>query len=142
MRKGARTLRGRLDGSEVRQLVVDDGIFTNGLRITFFTVWSADIVAAAAAVGCLSTSDTIVPTQLLPANDPSCFAWSIMTLGSPATLDVQAWERIDPDHIVNEELFIHNRAATELEYLIVAEPYSMTEDEGVLQLVKNKQQSI
>ena len=38
MRKGSRTLRGSLAGSEVRQLVVDDGIFTNGLRITYFTV--------------------------------------------------------------------------------------------------------
>lgn len=142
MRKGARTLRGSLPANEIRQLVVDDGIFTNGLRITYFTVWSNDIVAAAAAVGCLSTNDTILPAALLPANDPSCIAWSMMTVGSPANLQINAWDRIDPDHIVNEELYIHNRAGTGLEYLIVAEPYTLTEDEGVLTLVKNKQQSV
>jgi hypothetical protein len=142
MRKGARTLRGSLQANEIRQLVVDDGIFTNGLRVTYFTVWTSDIPTASSAVGCLSLSDTIVPVALLPANDPSCFAWSMMTMGTPATLEINAWERIDPDHIVNEELFIHNRAATQLEYLIVAEPYFMTEDEGVLQLVKGKQQSV
>lgn len=142
MRKGSRTLRGSLAGSEVRQLVVDDGIFTNGLRITYFTVWSSDIVSADAAVGCLSTSDVIIPAALLPANDPACFAWSMFTLDGPAALNVAGWDRIDPDHVINEELFIHNRAATGIEYLIVAEPYMMTEDEGVLQLVKNKQQSV
>ena len=47
-----------------------------------------------------------------------------------------------PDHIVNEELFLHNRGTQPLNYLIVAEPYIMTEDEGVLQLVKGKQQSV
>lgn len=142
MRKGARTLRGRLNQNEIRQLVVDDGIFTNGLRVTYFTVWSTDLDIGQTSVGVLSLSDTILPTALLPANDPSCFAWALMTMGAPALLEVNAWERLDPDHIVNEELFIHNRASTSLEYLIIAEPYTMTEDEGVLQLVKGKQQSV
>jgi len=144
MRKGARTLRGRLAASEIRQLVVDDGIFTNGLRVTYFTVWSSDIAIGQSAIACLSLNDTILPIELLPANDPSVFAWSMMNLGStPGTFEqINAWDRLDPDHIVNEELFIHNRAGTALEYLIVAQPYTMTEDEGVLQLVKGKQQSV
>jgi len=142
MRKGARTLRGSLKQNEIRQLVVDDGIFTNGLRVTYFTVWSTDLSIGQAAIGCLSLSDTIVPTTPLPANDPACFAWSMMTMGAPALLEINSWERLDPDHIVNEELFIHNRISTGLEYLIIAEPYTMTEDEGVLQLVKGKQQSV
>ena len=141
MRTGARTLRGSLTGGEIRQLVVDDGIFTNGLRVTYFSVWSSDIVSATSVIGCLSLSDIIIPATPLPANDPSCFAWSMMTFGTVGDPQVSGWERLDPDHIVNEELFIHNRAATQLEYLIVAEPYFMTEDEGVLQLVKGKQQS-
>ena len=144
MRKSTRTLRGRLEQNEIRQLVVDDGIFTNGLRITYFTVWSADINVGASAIGCLSLSDTIVSSDFLPANDPAVFAWSMFVLGNtPGQIELlNAWERLDPDHIVNEELFIHNRIATPLEYLIVAEPYTMTEDEGVLQLVKGKQQSV
>lgn len=142
MRKGARTLRGSLLPNEIRQLVVDDGIFTNGLRVTYFTVWSSDIVGATSVIGCLSLSDTIIPVVPLPANDPACFAWSMMTFGTAGDPQVSGWERLDPDHIVNEELFLHNRASTQLEYLIVAEPYMMTEDEGVLQLVKGKQQSV
>ena len=141
MRRGARTLRGRLEPNEIRQLVVDDGIFTNGLRITYFTVWSAGIATADGAFGVLSTQDTILSADILPANEPAVFAWSMMTMGSPATQEVNGWEVLDPDHVVNEELFIHNRAGTALQYLIVAEPYIMTEDEGVLQLVKGKQQS-
>lgn len=142
MRAGRRTLRGSLASNEIRQLVVDDGIFTNGLRITYFTVWPSDLFAGLAAVGALSTNDVIIPTALLPANDPAVFAWSWLTTGTVGSPATDAWDRIDPDHVVNEELFIHNRTGNNLEYLIVAEPYQMTEDEGVLQLVKNKQQSV
>lgn len=140
MRSGARTLRGTLEGNEIRQLVVDDGIFTNGLRITYFSVWQFDFAAPQGAYGLLSTRDIVVPLGMMPANDPACFAWSAQLITGPQD-SLSTWERIDPDHIVNEELFIHNRANTVLNYLIVAEPYSMSEDEGVLQLVKNKQQS-
>ena len=148
MRMGARTLRGTLNAAEIRQLVVDDGIFTNGLRVTYFTVWVADFTTDAAAGGLLSLSDTVVSAaaNTFPANDPSCFAWSFQGREAaplPAVNEhVSTWERLDPDHIVNEELFIHNRGNTALNYLIVAEPYFMTEDEGVLQLVKGKQQSV
>ena len=142
MRKGVRTLRGTLEPNEIRQLVVDDGIFTNGLRITYFTVWQSELIAGLIAVGCLSTNDVIINTALLPANEPSIFAWSAMSTGNITDVQLASFDRIDPDHIVNEELFIHNRAGTSLEYLIVAEPYTLSEDEGVLQLVKNKQQSV
>lgn len=141
MRAGARTLRGTLLGNEVRQLVVDDGIFTNGLRITYFTVWKEDFNAVQSAYGLLSTRDTVVPVGTFPANDPASFAWAAQVITGPLDT-ITTWDRIDPDHVVNEELFIHNRANTVINYLIVAEPYSMTEDEGVLQLVKNKQQSV
>ena len=142
MRKGVRTLRGSLAPAEIRQLVVDDGIFTNGLRITFFSVWQSQLGAGLTAVGCLSTNDTILSAALLPANEPAVFAWSAMSTGNATDIQVASFDRIDPDHVVNEELFIHNRAGTDLEYLIVCEPYTMSEDEGVLQLVKNKQQSV
>lgn len=141
MRSGARTLRGTLEGNEIRQLVVDDGIFTNGLRITYFTVWQFDFAAPPGAYGLLCTRDTVVPAGMMPANDPACFAWAAQLIDGTLTT-LTTWERIDPDHIVNEELFIHNRANTVMNYLIVAEPYNMTEDEGVLQLVKNKQQAV
>lgn len=148
MRTGARTLRGTLSAAEIRQLVVDDGIFTNGLRVTYFTVWCEDFTLDSAAGGLLSLSDTVIssPTNTFPANDPACFAWSFQgrqIQAFPAVDNmVTTWERLDPDHIINEELFIHNRGNTALNYLIVAEPYFMTEDEGVLQLVKGKQQSV
>lgn len=148
MRTGARTLRGTLQANEIRQLVVDDGIFTNGLRVEYFTVWVGDFTSEAATGGLLSLSDTVVSpgNNTFPANDPACFAWSFQGRSAsplPAIDEsVTTWERIDPDHIVNEELFIHNRGNTVLNYLIIAQPYFMTEDEGVLQLVKGKQQSV
>lgn len=142
MRKGVRTLRGTLAPNEIRQLVVDDGIFTNGLRITYFSVWQSELIAGLIAIGCLSTNDFIINTDPLPANDPAVFAWSAMSTGNITDVQLATFDRLDPDHVINEELFIHNRVGTSLEYLIIAEPYTMSEDEGVLQLVKNKQQSV
>lgn len=141
MRKGARTLRGTLDPLEIRQLVVDDGIFTNGLRVTYFTVWMDNVATSAGVIACLSYRDAIAAgANLVPANDPAVFAWGQQFPGNSAN-QIYTWERLDPDHVVNEELFIHNRGSDPVNYLIVAEPYMMTEDEGVLQLVKGKQQS-
>jgi len=139
-------MRGQLAANEIRQLVVDDGIFTNGLRITYFTVWLADWTLTNDCAGLLSLRDTVITTGgFFPANDPSTFAWSFQareTAPLPILLNtLSTWERIDPDHIVNEELFIHNRTNTDLNYLIVAEPYMMTPEQGVMQLVKSANQA-
>ena len=146
MRKGTRTMRGQLDGNEIRQLVVDDGIFTNGLRITYMTVWIQDWGTDASCGALLSLRDTVSATGgTFPANDPSAFAWAFQGRTEnplPAIAsEVSTWERIDPDHIVNEELFIHNRGSTKVNYLIVAEPYMMTPEQGVMQLVKAANQA-
>ena len=146
MRKGRRTMRGVLDVGEIRQLVVDDGIFTNGLRITSFSVWLNDWTNTNSVAALLSLRDFVtVAGGFFPANDPSTFAWAFQArelLAAPSQIDnVSTWERIDPDHIVNEELFIHNRAAYKLNYLIIAEPYQMTPEQGVMQLVKAANQS-
>ena len=142
-------MRGQLAANEIRQLVVDDGIFTNGLRITYFTVWIVDfglVGVVPAAGGLLSLRDTVSATGgTFPANDPSTFAWAFQGRAAqvlPALEElISTWERIDPDHIVNEELFIHNRGNSALNYLIVAEPYTMTPEQGVMQLVKSASQA-
>jgi len=139
-------MRGQLTAGEIRQLVVDDGIFTNGLRISYFTVWIADWTNDSAVGGVLSLRDTVAAAGgIFPANDPSVFAWAFQARKDtplPAIDNsVSTWERIDPDHIVNEELFIHNQGNTALNYLIVAEPYLMTPEQGVMQLVKAANQA-
>jgi hypothetical protein len=138
-------MRGQLTGNEIRQLVVDDGIFTNGLRITYFTVWCVDWGNDDACTGLLSLRDAVSPTGgTFPANDPSVFAWAFQGRGTAPTTgdeEVFTWDRLDPDHIVNEELFIHNRGSNSLNYLIIAEPYMMTPEQGVMQLVKAANQA-
>lgn len=140
-------MRGTLGANEIRQLVVDDGIFTNGLRITYFSVWIADYFNDSNCGALLSLRDTVAAPAgyRYPANDPSCFAWAAQARISnplPAISEnIGTWQRIDPDHIVNEELFIHNRVLTPLNYLIVAEPYEMTPEQGVMQLVKAANQA-
>lgn len=139
-------MRGQLAANEIRQLVVDDGIFTNGLRVTYFTIWCVDFGTQQAAGGLLSLRDTVSATGgTFPANDPSTFAWSYQGNRNnplPAVDNgIFTWERIDPDHIINEELFIHNRGSSALNYLIIAEPYMMTPEQGVMQLVKSANQA-
>ena len=43
--------------------------------------------------------------------------------------------------MVNEELHIHNVNGTVVNYLIVMHDLTMTDEQGVLQLVKNQSQS-
>lgn len=73
------------------------------------------------------------------ANNSPVFAWAA-TLND-TTNGFTEWHLLDPEHVVNEELHIHNVNGTVVNYLIVMHDLMMTDEQGVLQLVKNNSQS-
>lgn len=127
------TLRGEVQGT--RQLVVDDGMFTNGFRIVWMEVWHVNRDNGAEVILHNSSAPPIRPTTA----DGGQMAWSFYF---PAGVDRGLTSRtvVDPDHIINQDMFITSLDGKKVCYIILLEPYEMTEDEGVLQLIKNNNQ--
>lgn len=132
------TLRGTLTGSETsRQLVVDDGRYKHGFVISSFRVWGGPNVEGSNVSAVLSRSATAVTT--MNANNSPVFAWAATI--NDTNNGMTEWNVLDPEHVVNEELHLHNVNGTVLNYLIVMHDLMMTDEQGVLQLVKNQSQA-
>ena len=117
-----------------RPLVVDDGRFTNGFIIEEMRIWSAgpSIPAGFNSNACLSLYDT--PPATMNAEESGTIAWAAWVESTSNSID--QFFIIDPEHVVNQDLFLHNLGGTSMNYLIRMRPIVMTEPEGVLQLVK------
>lgn len=132
------TLRGTMLGSESsRQLVVDDGRYRHGFVISSFRVWGGPSVEGSNVSAVLSRSSTAVTT--MNANNSPVFAWAATI--NDTTNGMTEWNILDPEHVVNEELHLHNVNGTVVNYLIVMHDLTMSDEQGVLQLVKNQSQA-
>lgn len=134
------TLRGTMSATELtRELVVDDGRYTHGFVIEEMRIWSAGggLPAGFSSNAVLSFSET--PPVTMNVIEGGTFAWAAWvedTTNNPS----QFWI-IDPDHVVNQDLFIHNLGGSALNFIIRMTPIIMTPEEGVLQLVKSQNQA-
>lgn len=132
------TLRGTLTATEAaRQLVMDDGRYKHGFVISSFRVWGGPSVTSANVEAVLSRSSIAVTT--MNADNSPVFAWAATM--NTTTNGFTEWNILDPEHVVNEELHLHNVGATTLNYLIVMHDLTMSDEQGVLQLVKNQSQA-
>ena len=129
-----RTLRGAAGPGEVVQLIVDDGRYRNGYKITGFFVWSPTFSTNGNAI--LSYSEA--PAISADADDSRQIAWAAYADGTTNITSTTAL--IDVDHVVQQDLYVHINGSR-LSYLIVLEEIEMTEAQGILQLVKADQQS-
>ena len=132
-----RTLRGQLtDSAEVRRLIVDDGRLTHGYKVTMFYVWG-DLVSTNPVHAVLGTQYDMLPSA--NAGDNRQIAWA-------GTINADNTPRggiVDPDHIVNMDLWIQASGASvdePVNYLIELEPVIMTEDQTILSLIKERSQ--
>lgn len=133
-----RTLRGHLTDTNVHRIIVDDGRLNHGYIIKKLYVWpqgaSADGVFAV-----LGTQYDMLPGAR--ADDNRQIAWAGSTWSSSGTPTTGNWGIVDPDHVVNTDLYIQRiNPVDECNYLIVLEPITMTEDETILQLIKERSQ--
>lgn len=132
-----RTLRGHLTDTNVHRIIVDDGRLNHGYIIKEFYVWplgsSADGVFAV-----LGTQYDMLSGAR--ADDNRQIAWAGSTWSSSGTPTTGNWGIVDPQHVVNTDLYIQAINVDETNYLIVLEPITMTEDETILQLIKERSQ--
>jgi len=140
-----RTLRGRVDtNNERRRLIIDDGRLNHGFKIVEFYIISTDPSQASAdAYGSLAT-EAAAATSIWNLDDNRQIGWAgqnIATGNSPAN----QFSLIDPDHVVINDLFVcgsggSGAAADGYQYLVVMEAVSLTDNQAVIQLIKERAQ--
>jgi len=153
MRK-VRTLRGQITasgGKAEKQLILNDQLINRGLRVTGFFVWPTRA----------STSQTQNITAILSyaqlgsadiemnAGDNTQFGWAFQAQAAEAPPQVYASsgffnQLIDPDHIINRDLFVSLRSSTDrtYNYLVVCELMELTDNEAIITIVKENSQSL
>lgn len=128
------TIRGTLPAGGSKQLILDDGLFTQGHRVVSIQIIGAnngDIGATAV----LSRSSSAPPLFLF--EDSNQIGWALWD--ADTTTGNRMVTVIDPDHVIQQELWIHGLTGG-FNFLIELSPITLTEPQGVLQLVKAKRQ--
>lgn len=130
------TFRGRLAPSEQRRIIVDDGRFTHGMRITKFQTFPVITSGAQLSSATLATQFDSLPN--MDAEDNRQIAWSV-TAYDVVTVTTQSV--IDPNHVVVQDLYVRNNTpGEEVNYLIIAEAITLSEDQAILALIKERSQ--
>lgn len=130
------TLRGRIDGNTRKRLVLDDGRFNHAMVVKEFYVWSKDALEDPEAI--LGINEDTIGTEF-DASNGSQIAWARQV--NSATL-AEGWSIIDPDHVVVRDLFIKTTNSFVANYMVVLESKSISDDEAILQLIKEGQQNV
>jgi len=133
------TLRGLLAPLETRRLILDDGMFTEGHKIESFEVWAISLASGDDPEAFLSMSDED-PGVGFNAGDSRQIGWAMQT--TTATTRLMSFATIDPDHVIIRDLFIHNNSSHPCNYLVSIMPLKLTEDQAVLQLIKETGQDV
>lgn len=139
MNNNIRTLRGQLSGANPRRIIVDDGRPNYGYKVLEFAVWNTG-TGASGVFGVLGTQYDMNP--FADAGDNRQIAWAGSawnTAGNDS--NANRYSVIDPDHIVITDLYLRALAPGEtMNYMIVVQPITMSDDEAILQLIKERSQ--
>lgn len=131
------TLRGRVEPNTTKRLILNDGRLTHGMIVKEFYVWTISLGSGDDVDCILSLSGTV--TAEMDASDNRQIGWARET--TTATTRLMSRSIIDPDHVVVQDLWIANLSTTDTaNYLVILEAKDLTENESVLQLIKERSQ--
>lgn len=128
------TIRGVVAANQTKRLIMDDGIFTKGHKVTGIHIIGVNN-GAIEGIGVLSYSSSSITA--IDFDDSNQFGWAFWD--GDTTNGNRMHMVLDPDHAVLQDLFIHSVQGA-FNYIITIEPIALTEAQGVLQLVKHKRQ--
>jgi len=129
------TIRGSLDALGTERLIIDDGIFTMGHRVKSISIIGA-VNGEISATVVLHYSKTA--PSFIDLADGDQLGWALWN--TDTTNGERLYSLIDPDHITNQDLHISSLDGA-CGFLIEVEPITLTEQQGVLQLVKQTRQA-
>tara|TARA_R100000963_G_C4625561_1_gene91896 strand:+ start:620 stop:1072 length:453 start_codon:yes stop_codon:yes gene_type:complete len=141
-----RSLRGSIlptDGYIKKQLILSDGLINHGLKIRYFTMWTSSGQNEAGIDAVLSLDVISTAGNIMDASNSRQIAW--VTGGYDNGIQTMSYrEIIDPDHVVNRDLYLSAQATDgELwNYLIICDAYELSDDEAIVQIIKETQQSV
>jgi hypothetical protein len=128
------SIRGRVPANGVKRLIMDDGLFTQGHKVTNIQIIGANN-GSIEGIGVLSYSAATIGQ--INFDDSNQFGWVFWD--ADTTNGTRQQLVLDPDHAVLQDLFIYSVFGG-FDYMVTLEPIKMTEAQGVLQLVKHKRQ--
>lgn len=140
--KETRTLRGLIlaqDAVEGRtgkeRIIVDDGVFTDGWRVTGFDVFAKS--GTGQDVQGILALDEDGLKGVWDASDNRQIAWSFMFIGTNGGA-LKSW--IVPDHVIVRDLWIQNFSQDAMNYIIRVERQTLTDDQAILALIQERAQ--
>ena len=156
-----RTLRGQITpsgGKAEKQLILNDQLINRGLRVTGFFMWP-EVVGTTISRTCnaiLSYAKLNNADVDMDAGDNTQLGWAFyahsasIAAPSPDQSSVAPAfsgffnQLIDPDHIINRDLFISLRdsSTATYNYMVVCELLELTDEEAIVTIIKENSQSI
>ena len=143
-RTRTRTLRGQLTvtagGTAKQQLIVDDGLINRGYKIVNWYLWEN---GGSPTQFCATLSmQPVIAGNDMDASDNTQIGWiwqSNITQGGGIKETI-----LDPDHIIVRDLFvtIMNANNDDYNFMIVVEEYDITNDEAIINIIKEGSQSL
>ena len=130
------TLRGRVEANTKKRLILDDGRFNHAMVVKEFYIWAKDEVQDPRCV--LALSEDNIGNEM-DASNSNQIGWSYIAQASTTT---SAFNLIDPDHVIVRDLYISNLDSVDANYLVILESKNITDDEAILQLIKEGQQDV
>jgi len=135
-----RTLRGRLATDELRRLIVDDGNFNHAFRVVEFQVFPAAPSGGAQICPVILSLDYDANADF-DASDSRQIGWSISNFDGAGQFSFFSPAVLDPDHVIVRDLWIKNTGQLdEVNYLITLEAVDISDDQAILQLIKERSQ--
>jgi len=133
-----RTLRGQIEvvaGVAKKNLVVADGLINVGLKVKKFQLWAtnpADVFIA------ILSYETLISGSTMNAGDNSQFGW---TVGN-GSAEIHS-EFLDPDHVVNRDMFLSMIASDTgtYNYLIECQMVELDDNEAIISIIKETSQA-
>jgi len=158
-----RTLRGTITtqgGKAEKQLILNDQLINRGLLVTGFFIWpqTASYLQNQTFNAILSYAALANANVQMDAGDNTQIGWcsqvqraQATTFPGPPPVEIPFSTTgfgkeglIDPDHIINRDLFISFRNSDDrtFNYMVVCEFIELTDDEAIVTIIKENSQSI
>lgn len=129
------TLRGRVAANTKKDLIVDDGRFNHGMIVKEFYAWGVTQGTDIEVALCLREDNV---GSNWDASNSNQIAWAAQ-VGTAGTR-LFNFNLIDPDHVVVRDLILNNFSSDVANYLVILESRSLSDDQAILALIKERGQ--